>query len=238
MKLPEIQTPTYNITLPVSKKNIKFRPYLVKEHKILLMSSDGDDLNLTEGVLQILRNCILTEDIDLLELPQIDVEFYFYNLRARSQSEIVETRYRCKNLIEDKECKNIMEYDLNLLTDLEITEIIDSPIELTDSVGIKISYPKFKSKIKHLDKPKSKDILDIIIDSIEYIYDEHSKYKPEDTSEEELLKFVENLSLAQLEKIEDYLKQSPKIIKKIDITCAKCGFEHKIIIDDIFDFFD
>ena len=111
MALPKLDVPTYEITLPVSKKKIKYRPFLVKEQKNLLMAIESNESEtIQQNVQDILYNCTITEDIDIQRLPIVDVEYYFLQLRAKSVGEVVETRYRCNNNVDlDKTCGNIME---------------------------------------------------------------------------------------------------------------------------------
>ena len=110
MALPKLDTPTYELELPVSKKQIKFRPFLVKEQRNLLMALESNDSSSTQNAIRdILNNCTITEDIDIDKLPIVDIEYYFLNLRAKSIGEIVESRYRCNNVVEGNECGNIME---------------------------------------------------------------------------------------------------------------------------------
>ena len=115
MALPKLDVPTYEIDLPVSKNKIKFRPFLVKEQRNLLMALESQDTNSTQQAIRdILVNCTITEGLDIDKLPIIDIEYYFINLRAKSVGEIVESRYRCNNIVEDKECGNIMEKNIDL----------------------------------------------------------------------------------------------------------------------------
>ena len=121
MALPKIDVQTYELILPVSKKKVIFRPFLVKEEKILLMAQESSDKNtIVNTIKQILNNCTINE-IDVNALPLVDIEFYFLNLRARSVGEVSELRYRCENSIvdnatkEEKMCNNTMRFDLNLL---------------------------------------------------------------------------------------------------------------------------
>jgi hypothetical protein len=118
--LPKLDVPIYDLTLPLLKKKIQIRPFLVKEEKILLIANESEDeLTILTAIKQIVNNCCLTEDIDVELLPISDLEFIFFNLRARSISEVVELRYKCNNKItvgeEEKVCGNMVEFDVNIL---------------------------------------------------------------------------------------------------------------------------
>ncbi len=142
MALPKLDVPTYEIELPISKKIIKYRPFLVKEQKNLLMALESNESStIQQNVRDILNNCTLTEGINIDKLPIIDVEYYFINLRSKSVGEIVETRYRCNNEVEEKVCGNIMEASVNLQNIKPYREEEVSPeIQLTDKVMIKMKF--------------------------------------------------------------------------------------------------
>jgi hypothetical protein len=136
MALPKIDTPVYELDLPLSKKHIRFRPFLVKEQKNLMMALEADDKETIErNIKQVLTNCTITEDVDIDKLPVIDVEYYFINLRARSIGEMVENDYICTNEVNGEQCGGKMKGVLNLL---EIRIDIDpnqkDVIQITDKI--------------------------------------------------------------------------------------------------------
>ena len=139
MSLPKIDAPIYEIDLPLSKKHIRYRPFLVKEQRNLMMAMEANDKETIEkNIRQVLHNCTLTENIDIDQLPIIDVEYYFIQLRARSVGEVVENKYRCENTVEDKICNNLMEMKLNLLDlKVDMKDDIKDIIQLTDKIAIK-----------------------------------------------------------------------------------------------------
>jgi hypothetical protein len=240
MALPKIDTPTYNLTLPLSKKNITFRPFLVKEQKNLLMAMESDEKESIEhNVRQVLTNCTLTKGIDIEKLPVIDIEFYFLNLRAKSVGEVVENKYKCNNQVNDRLCGNIMESSLNIL-DLKVTNIKEDAdlIQLTDKISIKLKYPEF-SVIKRISKlTNSTEIaFEMIADSVEYIYDGEQMYYASETPRKELVEFIESLNQQQFSKMEDFFSNLPKLEKKIEIKCSRCGHEHKLDVEGLESFF-
>jgi hypothetical protein len=239
MSLPKINAPVYQVELPISKKKIKFRPFTVKEQKILLMAVENDESVFTvDNIKQLITNCCLS-DIDVDKLSIIDVEFFFVNLRARSVGEIIETNYRCDNELDDGTyCHNRMKVEYNLL-DINVNdpEIVDQ-IQLTPTIGVKMNYPGY-SVIEKLKTSKglSELTFDFIISCMEFIYDKNDVYQISDYKKEELYEFLESLTLDQFKKIEDYFTRIPKLQKKLDIKCDKCGFEHKITIEGLENFF-
>lgn len=240
MALPKLDVPTYEIELPISKKKIKYRPFLVKEQKNLLMALESNESStIQQNVRDILNNCTLTEGINIDKLPIIDVEYYFINLRSKSVGEIVETRYRCNNEVEEKVCGNIMEANVNLQNIQPYQEEQVSPeIQLTDKIMIKMKYPEF-GIIK--DSINMDDITEVtfnlIAESIEYIFDGDQFYYAHEAEPGEMLEFVEGLNQAQFEKVEHFFNNLPKLKETVEMTCSKCGFHHTIDVEGLENFF-
>jgi hypothetical protein len=241
MPLPKIDTPVYDLTLPLSKKKIRYRPFLVKEQKNLLMALESDDQeSIQENIKQVLTNCTLTKNVDIEELPVVDIEYFFINLRAKSVGEVVENKYRCENVVEGKKCNNVMEHTLNLLEiKVEGVKKDNDVIELTDKISVKMRYPKFSILKNIKDMQKMTDIaMQMIAESIEYIYDGKQFYYSNEVSVNELVEFVESLSQKQFEKIENFFRELPKLERKIEMTCSKCGFVHKFNLEGLENFFE
>jgi hypothetical protein len=240
MALPRIDTPIYDLELPLSKKKIRFRPFLVKEQKNLLMALESEERESIESnIKQVLQNCTLTEKIDIERLPVVDVEYYFLQLRARSVGEVVENKYRCDNIVEEKACGNIMETSLNLL-EIKVDGIKENNdvINLSDKISVKLKYPEFSvlSKLSKL-TDVTEITFEMIADSIEYIYDGEQFYYSHETSHKELIEFVETLSQKQFAKIEEFFSDLPKLQKKVEMKCSRCGFEHKLDVEGLESFF-
>lgn len=240
MALPKIDTPIYDIELPLSKKKIKFRPFYVKEQKNLLMAMESNDKDSIENnIKQILKNCTITKKIEIEKLPVLDIEYYFLQLRARSVGEVVESRYRCDNVVEGKTCGNVMETSINLLEiQLENFKDGDDVIQLTDTISLKLKYPEFSVIDKLKDLTSATDIaFNMIAQSIDYIYDGEQFYYGHETSQQELVEFIESLNQQQFSKIEDFFSNMPKLKKNVQMKCSKCGFEHNIEIEGLESFF-
>lgn len=240
MALPKIDTPVYELDLPLSKKHIRFRPFLVKEQKNLMMALEADDKETIErNIKQVLTNCTITEDVDIDKLPVIDVEYYFINLRARSIGEMVENDYICTNEVNGEQCGGKMKGVLNLL---EIRIDIDPNqkdiIQITDKISIKLKYPEFSLVEKLSKKDSAVDIaFEVVIDSIEWIFDGEQYYNANESTKEELMAFIESLNQDQFKKIESFFDDLPVLNKKIEIKCGKCGFDHTIDVEGLESFF-
>jgi hypothetical protein len=244
--LPKIDTPLYELELPLLKRKVQFRPFLVKEEKILLMAMESEDENsVVLGIKQIMRNCLLS-DIDIEDLPILDFEYLFLNLRARSVGEIIDLQYKCNNDIPGSEddkthkCGNLINLSFNALeVKPEINEV-DGKIQLTPKLGVALKYPTFKA-IENVSLTENKNPVDFvsetIISSIDYIYDEENMYYAKDTPKEELIDFIDSLTKDQFSMIQKFFEDIPKLSKKIDFKCNKCGYEENIEIQGIQSFF-
>ena len=240
MALPKIDVPTYEIELPVSKKKLRYRPFLVKEQRNLLMAMESSEAStIQESVRDILYNCTLTDNVDIEKLPIIDVEYYFINLRAKSVGEVIESRYRCNNEVNEVECGNIMEKEINLLEiKPQFTEEVSSEIQLDSKLSIKLKYPEFSIIKDSLKYDNINEVtFNMIANSIEYIYDGEQFYYGHEAQPNEMLQFVEGMNQEQFLKVEKFFNNLPKLKETLDITCSKCGFQHKIDVEGLESFF-
>lgn len=240
MPLPKLVAPIYEIELPVKKIKVKFRPFTVKEQKILLMALENDESAFTrENIKHLISNCLVTE-LDIEKLSIIDIEYIFINLRARSVGEEIKTTYRCENYIEEEEkrCNNLMEVKYNLLDiNIEEKEFKDI-IQFTPKIGIKLNFPSY-SVIDSMKNSQnlSELTIDFIISCIEYIFDQETVYQASDYKKSELIEFIEALTIDQFKMIEEYFTRIPRLKKDLTVKCSKCGFEHKITIEGLENFF-
>ena len=241
MALPKIDTPVYDLELPLSKKQIRFRPFLVKEQKNLMMAMEADDKETIErNIKQVLTNCTLTDGVVIDNLPVIDVEFYFIQLRARSVGEIVENRYICTNEVEGTQCGHKMDAKFNLLDiSVDIDPEAKDIIKINESISIKLKYPEFSLVEKLKKKENAVDIaFEVVIDSIEYIFDGEQYHYAAEVTRKELTDFVESLNQEQFGRLEEFFNNLPKLNKKIDLKCGKCGFDHAISMEGLESFFE
>jgi len=239
MALPRIEAPTFSITLPLSKKQIRYRPFLVKEQKILLMAMEsGESDIIEENIRQVLQNCTVDE-IDINNLPIVDIEYYFLNLRAKSVGEIIESKYKCNNVVDEKTCGNIMDSSFNILdVKVEVPNDISDVILISGTIGVKMKYPDFSLVSKLEESYSTTDMaFELILNCIEYIFDDDTFYYAHETSRDELMAFLESLTKEQFDKIQNFVENVPKLKKQINLTCSKCGFQHHIEVEGLQDFF-
>lgn len=243
MALPKIDVPIFELKLPSNGKKIKFRPFTVKEEKLFLMATQDDDAKSSfNTVMQVLNNCILS-DVEVEKLPMFDVEFLFLNLRARSIGEVVDLNYKCNNDVNDgnggtKKCNNVVNIKVNLLEiEPSVDEKHSNKIELNSKMGIVMKYPSIDFLGNELSSDEFDVIIDLIVNCIDYIYDEDNLYYAKDSSREELLEFLDSLQSKELEKIKEFFDTLPKIKKDLDFKCSKCEHEEKIVLEGIQSFF-
>jgi T4 bacteriophage base plate protein len=239
MALPKIDAPVYELDLPLSKKHIRFRPFLVKEQRNLMMAMESDDKDTIEkNIRQVLHNCTLTEGVDIDHLPILDVEYYFLQLRARSVGEIVENKYKCENVVNDVACGNIMESKLNLL-DIKVNmpENVSDTIQLTPKLSVKLKYPEFSILTQSMAKTATDLAFAMVVNSIEYIFDGEQYYYAKESTPQELTEFIESLSQEQFTKIENFFENLPTLNKVVEMDCKKCGFHHRIEVEGLESFF-
>jgi len=240
MALTKIDVPVYELDLPLSKKHIRFRPFLVKEQKNLLMAMETDDGETIErNIRQVLNNCTITDDVEIDKLPVVDVEYYFINLRARSVGELVENDYICTNEVDGAQCAGTMKGTLNLLDiNVNIDPNRKDIIQLTDKISMKLKYPEFSLVERLKNKDSAIDVaFAVVVDSIEYIFDGEQYYHAYESSKEELTQFVESLNQDQFSKLEEFFDNLPTLNKKMELKCGKCGFNHSIEIEGLESFF-
>ena len=232
MALPKIDVPIFEMTLPSTSKQIKYRPFLVKEEKILLIAmQSGESSAMIEAVKQIISNCVI-DDINVDELSLFDIEYMFLNLRARSIGEKVDLRYRCNNIVNEEKCNFVSEYQVDLLTIRpKFTEGHTNKIQLTDKIGVLLTYPKFTtfSKATKLET-NDETAFDIVLDSIEAVYDDEEVHYAKDTSKQEMRDFLDSLSTEHLKKLEEFFDTMPKIEEHVHCKCPKGNHEEEIIV--------
>jgi hypothetical protein len=200
------------------------------------MESQESDF-IETNIKQVLRNCSLSE-LNIDDLPLVDIEFYFLNLRAKSVGEEVETKYKCENIVDEKPCDNIMNVKYNVLeVDVRIPEG-DKIIKLAEDIGIKMKYPSFAilNKLK-TENESAKVAFELIAECIEYVYDKDNLYYANEIPKEELDAFLDQLTTEQFKEVQKFIEELPKIEKTIEVKCSKCGFEHKIVSKELTDFF-
>ena len=232
MPLPKIDQPLFDMTIPSKGKKIVFRPFLVKEEKILLIAQQsGNDSEIIRAIKQILNNCI-QDEIDLDTFTIFDLEYAFLKLRARSVNNVVKLAYRDT---EDDEVYNF-ELDLDAI-EIEMPEKINSKIIITDEVGMTMKFPSASITDNMTDFDNEVDLMTFfIVNCIDTIYDEEKVYVANDFSEKEISEFLDGLDVKSFEKIREFFESVPRLYHKIEYTNS-IGNKRSIELTSLKDFF-
>ena len=243
MILPKLDTPTYELNLISTGKPVRYRPFLVKEQKMFLMSAESEDTKeLITTIRNVLKNCLLDE-VDVDNLPSFDLEYLFMNLRARSVEEVVNLKYKCNNNVKneegkEKKCNHVVEFDVNIL-EIEPTTYDNhtDKIQINEKVGIRLKYPTFEMFQKYDNLDQSEAMLQVLVDCIDYIYDEEQMYYSKDATRKELEEFIDNLQQKDLEKFKEFFNTMPELKKDLNFDCPKCEHKETITVKGMQNFF-
>lgn len=235
MGLPKATHPVHKMVLPSTQREVKFRPYLVKEEKLLLMATESnDELEMVNATKQVLRNCLLDEDLVIDDMTIFDMQWAFVQLRAKSVGEIADLKVICSK------CEHPNDYQLNF-ADLEviIPEDMDFRVPLTGDLGVTMRFPSvgILNEFTKQEMTKAENAIALIMACIENIYDENTVHNPRDFTLEEQTEWVESLGRSDMEKIEKFCNKIPTISKKVEFECTECKEPNTREIGGMADFF-
>jgi len=239
MSLPNISVPLFKLNLPSNGEQITYRPFLVKEEKILLVAKEATDIeSVTLAVQQVLNNC--TEgQIDVKKLPTFDLEYLFLNVRAKSLGEQIELRYKHKTgkNRDGVECSAVTPVYIDV-DDIKVKhrDNHSTKIMLTDTVGVKMKYPTI-DLVNKIDSFNDEASIPIIVECVECLFDENKIYDETTTTKEELIEFIEKLDAKQMSKIREFFYTMPKLTYEVEYTCNSCGQKDTIRLEGLSDFF-
>jgi hypothetical protein len=233
MPLPKIDQPLFEVIVPSTKKKILFRPFLVKEEKLLLISQQGgEDTEVIRAIKQILRLCVQDEDFDVDKLTTFDLEYLFLKLRAKSVNNIVKLSYR------DNEDGKIYNFELDLDTiEIAIPENVNSQIDVSENISMIMKYPSASITDKLQQFDNEVDLMTFfIINCIDTILTEDEIFPAADYSTQDLEEFLDQLPVSSFEKIREFFEKMPKLYHKIDYTNSE-GNDRSIELNNLKDFF-
>ena len=239
MSLPKLNVPVYETTLPSTEKVIKYRPFLVKEEKLLLNAmEDGDQKVIVNAVKQIIKNCIQGK-LDVDNLPTFDIEYLFLRLRAKSVGEKVTIGlkpYPCPQRDDDDFCKYTTEVEINLEeVAVSKSENHTSKIMLDDNVGVKLKYPDISSiEIK---KSDSETAMKMMGNCVDIIFTEEETHDRGSFTDKELDEFLDSLSSAQFAKIKEFFDTMPVLKHTVKYKCSTCGEDKETTVQGLNSFF-
>ena len=239
MPLPTISTPTYELTLPSSGKKIKYRPFLVREEKVLIMALESEDTKqITNSVIDILNSCILSKGIKLETLATFDIEYLFLNIRSKSVGETIDVNIVCPD---DNKTQVAVTVDVDSIK-IKKDRKHKNVIKLDDNLSLKLKYPSmtqfidsnFESKI---DESEVKSTLDMIISCIDVIFNEEESWPASESTPKELEDFIDQLNTKQFKLIEDFFATMPKLNHTIKVKNPNTGVESDVKLEGLAAFF-
>ena len=238
MPLPKINTPTYELTLPSNNKKIKYRPFLVREEKILILALESEDTEqITNAVVEILNECILTKGIDVTKLATFDIEYLFLNVRSKSVGETVEVNIVCPD---DEKTSVEVSIDLDSIK-VQKTRGHKTTVKLDDQYSMKLKYPALNEFIGNNFDIENGNVvdksLDMITSCIEMIYDEEESWAASDSTKQELEEFVEQLNSKQFKSIEKFFDTMPKLSHKVKVKNPVTEVESEVLLEGLASFF-
>lgn len=233
MSLPKIDYPIYKIKIPSMKKEFQFRPFLVKEEKLLLMAKESENpSDILSTIKQIINNCCIDNKLDINKLAVFDLEYVFLKLRAISVDNMVKVSYK------DKEDDKVYDFDINLdEVDVIFPEKLDNKIKITEKSGIVMKYPSASLYDDKEFLSLEKDYMfELIIRCIDTIYYEDQVYKASEYKRSDLSDFLENLNVKVFDQIQQFLINVPRMEYKIEYMNEK-DHKREIILSSLNDFF-
>ena len=236
MPLPTIVTPSYELNLPSSGKKIKYRPFLVKEEKILILAIESGSIkDISRAIKDVLKNCILTKGVKIDELPTFDIEYLFLNIRSRSIGESIDLVITCPDDNETKVNKQIYIDEIEVKTN----EDHNPDIKLDDTYTMRLKYPSLDQFIdENFNFDEGKDnSFDIISSCIDIVYSDEEAWEAKDCTKKELLEFVERLNSSQFKKVEKFFDTMPKISHDIEVENPNTKVKSTVKLEGLASFF-
>ena len=237
MALPMNTTPVYTLTVPSSGKKLKFRPFLIKEEKTLLIAQQSEDASvMVDSLKEVIKSCI-KDEVDVNSLATFDLEYIFTQIRSKSVGEIIELMMLCDTCTDDKAVTKVS-IDLTKIQ-VEQNPEHKSKIHLYEDVGIVMKYPTLDilKKMESINTNDLDEVFNIIVDCIEYIYNEEEVFNAKEQTKQELLDFLNNLSSDQFAEVQKFFETMPKLKHEIDYVCPVCSKEHHKVLEGLNSFF-
>jgi len=236
MPLPTISTPTHELTLPSTGKTVKYRPFLVKEEKILILALEGGNLqDITRAIKDVLKNCILTRGIKVDKLPTFDIEYLFLHIRSKSVGESVDIIVTCPD---DK----VTEVRTKIYIDeIEVKKDPDhtTDIKIDDTYTLRMKYPSLDQFVsENFDfKGDTDDSFALVASCIDMVYSEDEAWSASDCTKKELITFIEQFNSTQFREIEKFFDTMPKLAHTVEVENPNTGKKSEVVLEGLSSFF-
>ena len=239
MPLPKINTPTYELTLPSNNKKVRYRPFLVREETILVLAMEsGDQKQITDAIVEIINDCLLTKNVDVSKLPTFDIEYLFLNVRSKSVGETVEVNVTCPD-----DGKTTIETSINI-DDIKVKKDKGHKmiIKLDDKYSMKLKYPSIDQFIENNFDFDNADTnvsqaLSMLSTCIDMIYDQEESWDASESTKEELGEFIDQLNTKQFKEVEHFFKTMPKLTHTLKVKNPKTDVESEVVLEGLVSFF-
>ena len=233
MPLPTIATPTFELKLPSSGKKITYRPFLVKEEKVLILALEtGDTKDITRAIKDTLKACVKTRGVKIDQLPTFDIEYLFLNIRAKSVGETVKVLVTCPD---DMETQVSVEIDIETIQ-VQFDEEHTTDIEIDDKYKLRMKYPSLEQFVNNnFTFTEEDDVFAMVASCVDLVYDEETAY--DDFTEKEMVKFLEQFNSNQFKRIESFFDTMPKLSHTLTVTNPNTGVENEVVLEGLSSFF-
>jgi len=238
MPLPKIVTPTYELELPSSGQTIKYRPFLVKEEKVLVLAMESEDTKqITNAIKAVLKSCVQTKGVKVETLPTFDIEYLFLNIRGKSVGETLEVNIICPD---DGETTVPVDIDLDLIQ-VEKSDDHSNKIKLDSNLMMEMKYPSLDQFIKNNFDFKEENQMDqsfaLIATCIDKIYSEEEVWATADCTKKEVNEFLESMNSSQFKEIEKFFETMPKLQHTVHVTNPKTKVKSEVLLEGLASFF-
>ena len=238
MPLPKITTPTYELELPSTQKKVRYRPFLVKEEKVLLIALESEDTKeITNAIRAVIKSCVLTRGIKVETLPTFDIEYLFLNIRGKSVGETIEVNLICPDDGVTEVKKNIPIDDIQI----QRTDGHTNQIKLDDNIMMELKYPSLDQFIKNnfdfTEGNQMDQSFELIGSCIDKIYTEEEVWSSSDCTKKELTEFLESMNSSQFKEIENFFETMPKLTHTIKVKNPNTEKENDVVLEGLASFF-
>ena len=240
MPLPTIETPTYELKVPSSGKKIKYRPFLVKEEKILIIALESKDQNeITNAVKDVLKKCILTRGVKVDDFPTFDIEYIFLNIRAKSIGEDIRLTVTCPDDGETQVPVTVYVDEIKVIKQ----EGHETDIVIDDKLTLRMKYPSLNQFVENNfevdDDPETlvNKTFKVVADCMDTVFTEEDAWEAKDYSSDERVKFIEQLNSKQYKKVEKFFATMPKLSHTIEVVNPNTKEKGSVVLEGLADFF-
>lgn len=235
MPLPKIVTPSYELTLPSNGKKIKYRPFLVKEEKILILAIESGNMkDITRSIKDVLKSCVITKGVKVDDLPTFDIEYLFLNIRGKSVGESIDVLINCPD-------DGVTQVQTKIFIDeikVNKPDNHDKDIKIDDTYTLRMRYPSLEQFIEdNFNSGDADNTFDIVASCIDMVFSDDEAWESKDCTKKELVSFVEQLNSSQFKEVEKFFDTMPKLSKEIEVENPNTKVKSTVTLEGLSSFF-